>query len=93
MPPLILRFIFQDKWNHVLFYGCLFSKPSLTIGVQNLKTIKKPLKTMVLGLKIIKCRWLNDSIDPLKNHRTQWSVIKKVVNGDGQRGAKPSKNH
>ena len=30
---------------------------------------------------------------PLKNHRVQWSVIKKVVNGDGQRGAKPSKNH
>ena len=30
---------------------------------------------------------------PLKNHRVQWSVTKKVVNGDGQRGAKPSKNH
>ena len=30
---------------------------------------------------------------PLKNHWVQWSVIKKVVNGDGQRGAKPSKNH
>jgi len=28
---------------------------------------------------------------PLKNHRVQWTVIKKVVNGDGQRGAKPSK--
>ena len=28
---------------------------------------------------------------PLKNHRVQWSVTKKVVNGDGQRGAKPSK--
>ena len=26
-----------------------------------------------------------------QNHRFQWSVIKKVVNGDGQRGAKPSK--
>ena len=60
MPHLILRFIFQDKWNHVLFYGCLFSKPSLTIGVQNLKTIEKPLKAMVWGLKIIKWRWLND---------------------------------
>ena len=30
------------------------AKPSLTIGVQNLKTIKKPLKAMVWGLKIIK---------------------------------------
>ena len=36
------------------------AKPSLTIGVQNLKTIKKPLKAMVWGLKIIKWRWLND---------------------------------
>ena len=41
-------------------FGCLFSKPSLTIGVQNLKTIEKPLKAMVWGLKIIKWRWLND---------------------------------
>ena len=88
-----IAFHISSKINGIMyFFGC-FSKPSLTIGVQNLKTIKKPLKTMVWGLKIIKCRWLNDSIDPLKNHRTQWSVIKKVVNGDGQRGAKPSKNH
>ena len=33
---------------------------SLTIGVQNLKTIEKPLKAMVWGLKIIKWPWLND---------------------------------
>ena len=26
---------------------------------------------------------------PLKKHQVQWSVIKKVVNGDGQMGAKP----
>ena len=74
MPPLILRFIFQDKWNHVLFYGCLFSKPSLTIGVQNLKTIEKPLKAMVWGLKIINWRWLNDP-------KTIEKLLKAMVRG------------
>ena len=45
---------------------------------------------MVWGLKIIKWRWLNDP-KTIENHRVQWSVIKKVVIGNGQRGA--SKNH
>ena len=45
---------------------------------------------MVWGLKIIKWRWLND---PKTIEKTiESNVIKKVVNGDGQRGAKPSKN-
>ena len=52
------RTMFQPKQSTV--FRCLFSKPLLTIGVQNLKTIEKPLKAMVLGLKIIKWRWLND---------------------------------
>ena len=52
------RTMFQPRQSTV--FGCLFSKPSLTIGVQNLKTIEKPLKAMVWGLKIIKWRWLND---------------------------------
>ena len=30
---------------------------------------------------------------PLQNHRVQWSVSKKLVNGNGQRVAKPSKIH
>ena len=51
----------SSKINGIMyFFGCLFSKPLLTIGVQNLKTIEKPLKAMVWGLKIIKWRWLND---------------------------------
>ena len=56
-----IAFHISTKINGIMyFFGCLFSKPSLTIGVQNLKTIEKPLKAMVWGLKIIKWRWLND---------------------------------
>ena len=44
------RNMFQPRKSTV--FKCLFSKPMLTIGVQNLKTIEKPLKAMVWRLKI-----------------------------------------
>ena len=43
---------------------------------------------MVWGQKIIKWRWLND---PKTIEKPSSPVIKKVVNGDGQKVAKPSK--
>ena len=43
-------FHISSKINGIMhFFGCKFSKPSSTIGVQNLETTEKPLKAMVWG--------------------------------------------
>ena len=48
---------------------------------------------MVLGLKIIEWRWLNDPKTIEKTIKSNGQLVKKVVNDDGQRVAKLSKIH
>ena len=62
------------------------------IWLNDPKTIEKPLKPMVWGLKIIKWWWLSDP-KTIVNYWKQWSLGWETLNGDGQGVAKPSKNH